>query len=473
MAETFDLIYNCGPVSRQFHADKESRVKLLIGPFGTGKTSSAAYDIIECQSKRVIEIDGKKRSRFAVVRNTYPELRDTTIKTYLDWFPDTVFGSYNQTDKIYRIAYDGREIEIIFKALDTPKDVRDLLSLELTGAHVDEAREIHHDVIKGLLGRIGRYPSMKDTSGVNPFITPPQVTLTTNYPSREHYLYKEFVEAPITGYSIYEQTQEENKHNLRPGYYEDLESDYAERPDLLKTLVRGEWGVTVRGRQVYPEFNRRFHVATRPLLSVVKEGVKGGRAIIRGWDNTGLNPACIITYINSLGQWFWVREFCGEDARIIDFAQAVHLWCAQEFPADTEYIDIGDPAGKIRDTLKGSPRDYIREETGIDIQDGLQSFKIRRESVAGRLSRQINGMPALVVDPGCTRTIDGFEGGYAYPEIGNSGMFKTEPEKNQYSHIHDAGQYPATILFPPGPAREDDYEEDDHVTNTRNSVTGY
>ena len=66
--------------------------------------------------------------KFAVVRNTWPQLRDTTIKTYLEWFPEAYFGRYTVTDHRYMIRYMDCEIELIFKALDTPDDVRDLLS---------------------------------------------------------------------------------------------------------------------------------------------------------------------------------------------------------------------------------------------------------------------------------------------------------------------------------------------------------
>ncbi|MDE2144893.1 MAG: phage terminase large subunit [Patescibacteria group bacterium] len=426
--------YYPGPVATFFHADRNNRVKLLIGPFGTGKTTSAAWDIVS-QSKRVL--GGK--SRFAVIRNTYPELRDTTIKTYLDWFPDGVFGKYNQTEKRYSIKFQDRNIEILFKALDTPKDVRDLLSLELTGAHVDEAREIHEDVFKGLLGRIGRYPSLKDTGGKTPFLNPPQVILTTNYPSTEHWIYRDFVSSPVSGYSIYQQTQQENKHNLRPGYYEDLERDYASRPDLLRTLVRGEWGVTVKGKQVYPEFRRELHVSPKPMKP-------DDTLVIRGWDNTGLSPACVVTQLSSTGQWLILKEFCGEDIGIVDFGEMVNLWCANTFGSNAKYRDIGDPAGKNRDSNKMSPADYLRK-ININVEDGIQTFKVRREAVAGRLTKLINGAPAILIDPACTRLIDGFEGGYAYPEIGTTGIFRDEPAKNEYSHVADSLQYPATRLF--------------------------
>jgi hypothetical protein len=475
MPEPYELKYNCGQQALAFHKDHTSRAKLLIGPFGTGKTSSAAYDQIMCQSKRVKPFkDGIKRSRFAVVRNTYPQLRDTTIKTYMDWFPPYVFGQYLESKKTYTVRIEDRIIEIIFKALDTEKDVRDLLSLELTGAEVDEAREIKQDIFKGLLGRVGRYPSLKDFDGEDPFITPPQITLTTNYPSREHWLHKDFVSEMVDGYQIYEQDQSENKHNLRPGYYEDLENDYATRPDLLRTLVRGEWGVTVKGKEVYPEFNRKVHVADEDLLPIVKEGIKAGRQIIRGWDNTGLSPACAVTYINSVGQWYIVREFVDEDVDIIDFAEMVLNWCQRHFGSHMNYRDICDPGGNIRDSRKKSPAQYMSDELGMKLEDGIQTFKVRKSSVVGRLNRMANGEPAFVVDPSCVRLIDGFEGGYAYPEIGSSGVFKPEPAKNEYSHIHDAIQYPATMLF--GAIYEDHHEQyEDHYDSRqgRSAHGGY
>jgi len=446
----YSLKYICGPKALEFHKDRKSRVKLLIGPFATGKSTSAGYDLIEVASKCVRPgPDGIKRSRFAVIRNTYPELRDTTIRTYFEWFPPEVFGNYNISEKSYKLKVEDREIELIFKALDSPKDVRDLLSLELTGAHCDEAREIHQDVVKGLLGRVGRYPSRKAT-GMDPFITPPQVVLTTNYPSTQHWLYRDFVSAPIDGYTIYEQGQGENKHNLREGYYEDLAKDYATRPDLLKTLVQGEWGVTVAGKLVYPEFNRDLHVSKCSLIP--HDAVE----VIRGWDNTGLSPAIVLSYVTATGQWHVFKEFTWEDTGIDHATEEMIVWCNMNLHKKCNYKDIGDPAGSVgRDSVKKTPAFYIMEKAKeygrtINITKGIQTFKIRRESVADRLTKLINGSPALMIDRSCDMLIEGFAGGYAFPEIGNSGVYRVDPAKNEYSHIHDALQYPATIMFKPG-----------------------
>lgn len=465
-ASVVEINYAPGPVATRFHADRTSRVKLLIGPVGTGKTSSASWDLIDCASRRVVPVDGAKRTRFAVIRNTYPQLRDTVIRTYLDWWGP--LGAYRETEKTLTVRMEAREIEILFRALDSPQDVRSLLSLELTGAQIDEAREIHQDVFAGLLGRVGRYPSLKSTGGANPFTAPPQIVMTTNYPSSRHWLYRDFVSAPVEGYAIYEQDQEENRRNLRPGYYQDLERDYAHRPDLLRTMVQGEWGITIQGRSVYSaeEWRRKIHVAQHSLHPTT------ATQIVRGWDNTGLSPAVVLTYFTAGGQWRVFREFVFANTGIMEATEAVMQWCARELPSGCTFRDFADPAGRIRDTTKQSPADYIARrsmELGrpITLEDGIQTFKVRRESVAGRLRSLVGGEPALLVDPACEVLVEGFEGGYSYPEIGASGEFRTEPTKNLYSHCHDALAYAATRLF--GYEREQEEDEEDYYARQRMS----
>lgn len=207
------------------------------------------------------------------------------------------------------------------------------------------------------------------------------------------------------------------------------------------------WQEAFTGQVVYPEFDLRFHVAKEPLLPIARGGIHHGkRQVVRGWDHSGLHPACVITYMMPTGQWLIIKEFWEDNIGIVDFGAAVKAWCAENMP-NAEWVDIGDPAGKIRDATKQSPSDYLRKHCQIVIRDGIQTFKVRRESVASRLVRQINGNPALVVDPSCKLVIDGFSGGYCYPEIGNTGLFKPEPKKDKYADVHDALQYPATILF--------------------------
>jgi hypothetical protein len=201
------------------------------------------------------------------------------------------------------------------------------------------------------------------------------------------------------------------------------------------------------GKKIYPEFNRSIHVAKESLLPDTPQ------TIYRGWDNTGLSPAIIVTYLTNTGQWRLIKEFCFYDTGIMDATEAMILWCNQKLPYGCVYVDYADPAGKNRDSTKMSPRDYIMRksmEMGSEIilRDGIQTWKVRRESVAGRLVKMINGEPAMLIDPGCETTISGFEGAYAYQEIAAlPGQFVEKAVKNACSHIHDAIQYPATRLF--------------------------
>jgi hypothetical protein len=70
-------------------------------------------------------------------------------------------------------------------------------------------------------------------------------------------------------------------------------------------------------------------------------------------------------------------------------------------------------------------------------------FVGRREAVAKYLTRLVDGKPALVVDPSCDMIRRGFNGRYQYRRLQVVGeeRYKDVPDKNDYSHLHDALQY--------------------------------
>ena len=54
----------------------------------------------------------------------------------------------------------------------------------------------------------------------------------------------------------------------------------------------------------------------------------------------------------------------------------------------------------------------------------------------------VDGKPAFLIDRRCPSLIKGFEGGYQYKRMEVSGeRYADKPDKNMYSHIHDALQY--------------------------------
>ncbi|MCL5460110.1 hypothetical protein M3M33_15845, partial [Loigolactobacillus coryniformis] len=60
------------------------------------------------------------------------------------------------------MQFNDIKAEVLFRALDNPDDQSRLLSLELTGGWVNEAREIPGEIITALRSRLGRYPSANE-----------------------------------------------------------------------------------------------------------------------------------------------------------------------------------------------------------------------------------------------------------------------------------------------------------------------
>ncbi|MCH7527338.1 MAG: hypothetical protein IID39_07875, partial [Planctomycetes bacterium] len=61
----------------------------------------------------------------------------------------------------HHIKIQDIDCEVMFRALDRPDDVKKVLSLDLTGAWVNEAREVPKGIIDALTDRVGRYPSKR------------------------------------------------------------------------------------------------------------------------------------------------------------------------------------------------------------------------------------------------------------------------------------------------------------------------
>ena len=135
----------------------------IRGPVGSGKSVSCCIEVFRRSLLQKKNRSGIRKSRWAVIRNTNPQLKTTTIKTWLDWFPEDQWGDFAWSVPYTHLIRKGDiEVEVLFLALDRPEDVKKLLSLELTGVWINEAREIPKSIIDACTMRVGRYPSMRD-----------------------------------------------------------------------------------------------------------------------------------------------------------------------------------------------------------------------------------------------------------------------------------------------------------------------
>jgi hypothetical protein len=103
----------------------------------------------------------------------------------------------------------------------------------------------------------------------------------------------------------------------------------------------------------------------------------------------------------------------------------------------------GDPAGDFRaQTDESTPFQILRGAGLRAIPAPSNSVDLRLESVASQLTKMSDGQSGFLIDRRCPTLIKGFGGGYCYRRIQVSGeRYDNKPEKNMYSHVHDALQY--------------------------------
>lgn len=476
----------------------DAYIRGLMGPVGSGKSSACVMELIQRGLTQKRGPDGVRRSRWAVIRNTNKELEDTTERTFLQWCPPIVFGEWTPSKHnfvIRSLKGEGDEkaahIEIMFRALDRPDQIGDLLSLELTGAWINEAREVPWAIVDALRPRCGRYPAIRD-GGASWY----GIVLDTNPPDVDSDWFRFFEEtdhseavarlARVPGFEqltvdtfrkLYKQPsglslRAENLKNLRAGYYES--ESIGKSAEWIRIYVHGEYGFEMDGKAVWPEYSDELHCPSnqerwpRPDPSL---------PIVRGWDSSGLSPACVFTQITARGQWIVFDEVIAARMGASAIAEDVLDHSAREYPRH-EFIDVGDPAG-----MSVSPTDMrtyfqVLHAHDIAIEPAIQTPEIRLESVRRPLRTLVDGRPQFVLHPRCKVLRRAMLGGYHFRRMKITGeRYTAKPEKNNFSHVADALGYAGTRVFGHGIIQRggaDRQREYESFTRGRsNSLTGY
>jgi hypothetical protein len=452
-----------GEVLKSFMKDN-TFFRGIRGPVGSGKSVGCCVEVFRRALEQKKGPDGIRKSRWAIIRNTNPQLRTTTIKTWLDWFPETDWGKFTwSVPYTHHIKKGEIDLEVIFLALDRPEDVKKLLSLELTGIWINEAREIPKSIIDACTMRVGRFPSMKDGG---PSWT--GVIADTNAPEEDHWWPIMSGEVPIPDHIPREQA----KMLVKPDNWEFftqpagmVESktedgeidDYVPNPlaengqHMMKSyypnLIRGKtksWidvyvmnrlGAIQDGKPIYPMFAADAHVSKEEVP------IAANLPVYVGLD-FGLTPAATIGQ-KVRGRWLIQQEIVAIDMGIVRFAEVLRQELATRFSAASEVIIYGDPAGDFRAQTDESTPFHILRGAGLRAFPApSNSVDLRLEAVSSQLTKMVEGKPAFLIDRRCAQLIKGFEGGYQYKRMEVSGeRYSDKPDKNMFSHIHDALQY--------------------------------
>lgn len=196
---------------------------------------------------------------------------------------------------------------------------------------------------------------------------------------------------------------------------------------------------TFDGKPVYEDFNKSIHV---------REGVKPepGVPLLLGFD-FGLTPAAILCQLSGR-RLLVLQEFIETNGSISKLAPVIYnylkLNCLPWLNGDDKIYSYIDPAGFQRaQTDERTCADVLREYGFTKILPGPITWEQRRKSVEHYLTKVYGEGAGLVIDQdNCPILIEGFNGGYRYPEKATEiEPTVIRPLKNKYSHPHDALQY--------------------------------
>lgn len=451
-----NLVYN-PPKSLSKFFTSNKFISLVVGPVGSTKTSAGIMKIAYHAKQMAACKDGIRRSRAVWIRNTREQLHDTSIPDFLSWFPDGVAGSYAKSDNEFTLRFDDVECKVLFRGLDDAKDVRRLLSLQVSFAIMDEFREIKQEIFETLQGRLGRYPNKMmvpprpewgvdaDGNPVGGCVTDEGVSNAhiwgmTNPPDLETY-WEEFLTNPPDNCSVTFQPsglspEADWLEFLPSGYYENLTKGKGD--DWVDVYVHAKFGKSLAGSPVFRSFSRDMHVSKEPL-GYIKSNTS---PIIIGMD-AALHPAAVFGQVDYRGRLLILDEAYAEGMGAAKFIrEKVKPLLATRFPGHPVVVVI-DPAANTRaQTDEKTVLDIIRSE-GLPVRTAsTNSIQARISAVDANLTRIVDGEPWLLIDGSrCHMLIATLAGKYKYRRK-TDGNTEDKPDKTHpWSDIADALQY--------------------------------
>ena len=476
-----------GPIANRYLVS-QSPIRIIQGPIESAKSSTSAMCLYAAMCTMPRWKDGKRRSRWLVTRTTYPELRGSTVETFLYWFPPEVYATpgggkfYDTEPYYYEMRFRDVVADVIFEAFPDDKEetIRALRSKEYTGAWINECQFTPRRLFFEIASRTGRYPPKKELPEGHALQQWVVADLNAP-PTDDHWILRMRGDVPLPlDMPVEEKRQFEKPDNVAffkqpPALIEEFESDgktvkgyrvnpIAEnlrnmRQDRYIELTGGKSKAEIdrdlmgrvvpvkRGEAVFPQARRHLHVADRDMVPMP------GAPVVLGMD-FGRTPA--VVFLQSLhGRWVVFDELVGFNVSASTFAPQVRALLQQRYP-DCPYSAWGDPSGDWRGQADDRTPFQLFRAAGIEVRapaakDNPQKRIEATESVMNTL---IDGRPRLLINPGCKHLVAAVvDGGYVFTtKTGPDGVkLIKEPLKNNHSHIAEALQY---ALWGAGEVRE-------------------
>lgn len=439
--------------------------RLIAGPVGSSKTTGCIFELYRRAAEQEPGPDGYRRTRFAIVRQTLQQLKQTVLKDILLWLPGIARWKVSEST-IYVECGDIRS-EWMLIPLENVDDQRRLLSSQLTGAWLSECIEMNYQLVGPISGRLGRFPdanhggctwygmiadtNMPEEGGewhnAMAIDTPPEMMV---------FIQPGGLEENAENLQWLNQTKETLKLPENDPVRIERGRDFYRRlarnpsPAWVNRYVHAKYGIDPAGSAVFAQtFNFKSHVV--PSL----EPVRGGMIII-GQD-FGRDPFAVITQMSPSGQLLCLEELAADD---IGLEVHIHRNLRPRL-MDPRYLGcsivvVGDPAGTAKDSLfEINSFDLLKRNGFVCFPASTNDPDARIRAVESWLTRFTMQGPGLLIDGSrCPTLVKAMKGGYRYKkskpdQFSPTGENKAKPDKTNFSHVADALQY-AALAWEPG-----------------------
>lgn len=405
--------------------------------------------------------NGVRPTRFLAVRNTYPDLAETTIKDFLSVFEPLGrmrMGGFEPPN--FRAQFklpDGTSIEseVIFLALDRPDALKKLKGYQVTWIWWNEMSEISKPFVDMGDLRHGRYPS-----GVLGGVSCDRHGMfgDTNSYHETHWL-AELEKSPPEGWEFFVQPggvldtgeidgdgrkiwkqnpDAENLANLPDGYYS--RGMRGKDDTWIAVMLANELGFTIHGKAVHPRYIDSLHSSGSTLLHPNDK-----YPLIVGID-FGRTPAATIgQYWAHIDRHVCLDELVSFDMSAAIFGPELKRKLEREYPRYPVQA-WGDPAGDAAGQATEDTPIRIISASGIPCRPTESNVAaVRRAAIDNPLTRLcLDGKPAYLINgPQCPHLRRALAGGYHYRQLQISGSerYSDTPDKNDDSHVAEAEEY--------------------------------
>lgn len=434
-----------------------------MGPLGSAKTTGVVWELLFLSCQQMPDSNGVRKTVWVVVRNTQSDLLTTTIPTWREITePNELtagqsLGNFSLgPPPVHKLRFplpDGTLVQsdVWFLSMDNWADVRRLRGFNVTGAWLNEGKELIKAIWDMADGRAGRYPETIRDPATGEITYGPSwygVLSDSNAWSEASHLmkwYEDWRSGKMPDWEFFIQPggvkkydglwvpnpDAENLANLPDSYYDRQMQGKSE--DWIAVNLGNEFGSTLEGKPVYPEFSEQLHVDDGILRldnNVVTVGL-----------DFGLTPAAVFMQ-NHMGRTYVHDEIITTNMAAKQFARLVKNELARHYP-NCRADPVGDPAGDARAQTDEQTVFNVLRDAGLMARKApTNDFVKRREAGAKLLTRIVDGKAACLIHPRCRQLREGLRGGYHYRRLQTrEDRYTDRPEKNESSHVTEAFIY--------------------------------